>query len=109
MYDFNAYINLVSAVLGVCFSLKAVISEKGNGQVNAMYMFARSLALACASSIPVWVNAPGILAAVTAAMLVVQAADCVIGVLIKNKLRTVGPFMMAACHAVCLGWNLGWA
>lgn len=38
MYDFNAYINLVSAVLGVCFSLKAVISEKGNGQVNAMYI-----------------------------------------------------------------------
>lgn len=109
MYDFNAYINLVSAVLGVCFSLKAVISEKGNGQVNAMYMFARSPALACASAIPVWVNAPGILTAVTAAMLVVQAADCVIGVLIKNKLRTVGPFMMAACHAVCLGWNLGWS
>ena len=85
IYYINAYTTLISAALGVCFSIEAVIKEKGSSQTNALYMFARSLALTCAAVIPVCRNAPTIF-----------------GIVIKSKMRTVGPFIMAVCHAVCL-------
>ncbi len=72
-------------------------------RTNAMYMFARSLALLCISIIPVCINEPVILTVVTAAMLVVQAVDCIVGIVIKNRMRTFGPLLMAICHGVCLG------
>ena len=78
------------------------VDEKGNSQTNALYMFARSLALTCAAVIPVCRNAPTILFVATMAMLIVQIVDCIIGIVIKSKMRTVGPFIMAVCHAVCL-------
>ncbi len=102
IYYINAYTTLISAALGICFSIGAVIKEKGNSQTNALYMFARSLALTCAAVIPVCRNAPTILTVVTATMLIVQIADCIIGIVIENKMRTVGPFIMTVCHAVCL-------
>lgn len=102
IYYINAYTTLVSAALGVCFSIGAVIKEKENSRTNALYMLARSLALTCAAAIPVCRNAPTILFVVTAAMLMVQIVDCIIGIVIKSKIRTVGPFIMAVCHAVCL-------
>lgn len=102
IYYINAYTTLVSAALGVCFSIGAVIKEKGNNRTNALYMFARSFALICATVIPVCRNTPTILFVITAAMLVVQIVDCIIGIVIKSKMRTVGPFIMAVCHAVCL-------
>ena len=102
IYYINAYTTLISAALGVCFSIGAVIKEKGNSQTNALYMFARSLALTCTAVVPVCRNAPAILFVITAAMLIVQIVDCIIGIVIKSKMRTVGPFIMAVCHAVCL-------
>ena len=102
IYYINAYTTLISAALGVFFSIGAVIKEKGNSQTNALYMFARSLALTCAAAIPVCRNVPTILFIVTAVMLIVQIIDCIIGIVIKSTIRTVGPFIMAVCHAVCL-------
>ncbi len=102
IYYINAYTTLISAALGVCFSIGAIIKEKGNNRTNALYMFARSLALTCAAVIPICSNAPTILFVVTAAMLIVQIVECIIGIIIKSKMHTVGPFIMAACHAVCL-------
>lgn len=102
IYNINAYTTLISAALGVFFSIWAVIKEKGNSRTNALYMFARSLALTCASVIPVCRDASTILFIATMAMLIVQIVDCIIGIVIKSKMRTVGPFIMAVCHAVCL-------
>ncbi len=102
IYYINAYTTLISAALGVCFSIAAVIKEKENSRTNALYMFARSFALTCAAVIPVYRNTPTILFVVTVAMLIVQTVDFIIGIVIKSKTRTVGPFIMAVCHAVCL-------
>ena len=102
IYYINAYTTLISAVLGVCFSVGTIMAAKDTSRTNALYMFARSLSLACVAAIPVCRNAPDILFVVTGIMLIVQIVDCIIGIAIKNKTRTVGPFIMAACHAVCL-------
>ncbi len=102
IYYINAYTTLISAALGVCFSIEAVIKEKGNSRTNALYMFARSLALTCAAVVPVYRKAPAILFVITGIMLIIQIVDCIIGIIIKSKMRTAGPFIMAVCHAVCL-------
>lgn len=102
IYYINAYITLISDILGVCFSLGAIIAERETSRTNALYMLARSLALACAAAIPVCRNEPTILFVVTAIMLIVQIVDCIIGIIIKSKMRTAGPFIMAVCHAACL-------
>ena len=65
-------------------------------------MFARSLALTGVALIPVCTGVLSILIAVTLAMLIVQITDGIIGILIKSKMRTAGPFLMAVCHGVCL-------
>ena len=76
--------------------------RRGSDRTNALYIFARSLALTGAALIPVCTEALSILIAVTLAMLIVQITDGIIGILIKSKMRTVGPFLMAVCHGVCL-------
>lgn len=101
LYYVTAYTTLISAVLGLVFSLNTARREKGSRE-NALYLSARSLALLCISLIPIRTNTPGILTAATAAMLIVQTTDAFIGIYLKNKIRTIGPFIMAACHAICL-------
>ena len=94
VYYFTACTTLLSAVLGLCFSIGEVRREQGNSRTNALYMFARSLALTGVALIPVCTGVLSILIAVTLTML--------IGILIKSKMRTAGPFLMAVCHGVCL-------
>ena len=106
LYTITACTTLLSALLGLCFSINAVLAEKGAARTNALYLFARSLALACTALIPLCVNAPELLIVVTAAMLIVQIVDGIIGIAIKSKIRTMGPFFMAGCHGVCLGVSL---
>ena len=60
IYYINAYTTLISAVLGVCFSVGAIMAAKDTSRTNALYMFARSLSLACVAAIPVCRNAPDI-------------------------------------------------
>lgn len=99
---FSTCTTLLSAVLGLCFSIGEVRREQGNSRTNALYMFARSLALTGAALIPVCTGTLSILIAVTLTMLIVQITDGIIGILIKSKTRTAGPFFMAVCHGVCL-------
>lgn len=101
-YYVCAGITLISAVFGVGFSIGAVVKGKDIEKENALYMFARSLVLVGIALIPVCTKANQILIIVTAAMLLLQVIDGGIGIRIKSRMRTVGPFIMAICHAVCL-------
>lgn len=58
IYYMSAYTTLISAALGVCFSIRAIITEKESSWTNALYMFARSLALMCGALVPICINAP---------------------------------------------------
>lgn len=105
MYYVTAFTTLLSAALGLCFSIGAFLSNKSNkgkSLNNSMYMFARSLALFCIAVVPVCMKDPAVLIIITSAMLIVQLIDCIIGIIIKNIMRTIGPFIMSVCHAVCL-------
>lgn len=101
-YYICAGVTLISAFLGTAFSIGAVVRGKGKDRENALYMFARSLALVGIALIPVFMEVNEILILITGAMLLIQVIDGCIGIAIKSRMRTVGPFIMAAGHAICL-------
>lgn len=43
-----------------------------------------------------------VLTLISAAMGIVQIVDGFIGIAIKNRIQTFGPFMLAICHSICL-------
>lgn len=98
----TAVLTLISAAMGVLFSIAFIRKEKGNSRTNALYMFARSLALLISAIIPFFINSIQILSIVTAAMGIVQIVDGFIGIAIKNRIQTFGPFMLAVYHNICL-------
>ena len=102
-YWFTAYTTFISALLGVGFALAAVFRERGNSRANALYLLARGLALTFLAAIPLRAAAPGLLLAVTAAMMILQLADALIGISLKSRLRTFGPLFLAGCHGVGVG------
>lgn len=101
-YYICAGVTLISAVLGTVFSIGAVVKGKGKDRENALYMFARSLALVGIALVPVFMEVNEILILITGAMLLIQVIDGCIGIAIKSRMRTAGPFIMAAGHAICL-------
>ena len=67
VYYLTACITSLSAFLGLAFSIYAIKNSDNQEKTNALYMFARSMAI-----------------------------------YIKNRMRTVGPSIMAVLHAICL-------
>lgn len=101
-YHLTEIITLISAALGVGFSIGAVKKEKADKRLNSLYMLARSLALLFIAAIPLFMEAERLLLVITAAMLIVQLVDGFAGIYIKNRMRTFGPLIMAALHMICL-------
>ena len=101
-YYITAVLTLISAAMGVLFSIAFIRNETGNSRINALYMFARSLALLISAIVPFFINSIQILSIITAAMGIVQIVDGFIGIAIKNHIQTFGPFMLAVCHSICL-------
>lgn len=101
-YYLYAGITLLSAFLGTGFSVGLILRSKGKDRENALYLFARSLALTGTAVVPICIRGNQTLMMITAAMLLVQIIDGMIGVMIKSRMRTIGPFMMAFCHLICL-------
>ena len=96
-YYITAVLTLISATMGVLFSVAFIRKEKGSSRTNALYMFARSFALLISAIIPFFINSIQILS-----MTIVQIVDGFIGIAIKNRIQTFGPFMLAVCHSICL-------
>lgn len=101
-YYLIASITLLSAVLGLLFSIQAVRASEKINRLNALYMLARSTAIVLMAVIPLCVKTSGFLIVITGAMLIIQIIDGIAGIYIKNRMRTIGPFIMAFLHAVCL-------
>ena len=89
----TAAITLLSALLGLAYSLWAVAHGPATAKTAALYTFARSLALAASV---------GFLAAVTGALLLVQAVDGCVGLWGTSRPRAAGPFLMALLHGAGL-------
>jgi hypothetical protein len=96
----------LSAGISLGFSLAAARSAQGPARALALYASVRSLALFAASLASFVVGGTGWLEAIAASMIMVQAGDALVGVSIKNRMKTIGPFITAAVNAAALWWFL---
>jgi hypothetical protein len=84
------------------YSLLALPSSEGAAQVNAMYAFSRSLALAVVASVVLCTHSSLWLRAIALAMILVQAGDAVIGSRIRDRLKTLAPGLTAVANLIAL-------
>ncbi|AAT88825.1 hypothetical protein ATY41_12160 [Leifsonia xyli subsp. xyli] len=71
-----------------------------------MYAFARSLALVVVAVIALFTGAVPFVVAIAIAMIIVQGVDAVIGVVIRDRTKTIGPAVTAVANLVALVWLL---
>lgn len=98
----TAAITLLSALLGLAYSLWAVARGPATAKTAVLYTFARSLALVALAAGAFFAGSVGFLAAVTGATLLVQAVDGCVGLWGKSLPRAAGPFLMALLHGAGL-------
>lgn len=101
-YYICAFVTLISAVLGDVFSVRTILNVKEIDREIVLYMFARCITLTFIAVTPILKEDVNLLVIITMGMFIVQVIDGFIGVSIKNRLRTLGPFVMAICHIMCL-------
>ncbi len=101
-----AAITSVSACVSLGFSIAAVRSAKGEARTLAQYAFARSVTLALFAIASFAVLSVSWLEAAACCMIIVQTLDAVIGVAIKNMMKTFGPAFTAVFNLAGLIWLL---
>lgn len=101
-----AAITLISALVSLGFSIVALRAGAPETRSGSMYAFARSLALAIVAVVALFAGSIDFVAAVALAMIIVQAADAVIGGVLRDRVKTVGPAVTAVLNLAALVWLL---
>jgi hypothetical protein len=102
-----ATVTSISAIVGLGFSIAAVLKADGEAKTIALYGCARSIALALVSPVPLFTGSTAWLLAVACSMTVVQACDAAIGVRIGDRMKTLGPAAIALLNLAATIWLLG--
>jgi len=93
-YLLGALMTAANALTSLGFSL-AALSSAGEAQVNAGYAVSRSLALAVAALGLVRFRSRPTLLALALILSLMQLSDAVIGLLIHDPVKTLGPLLLA--------------
>jgi hypothetical protein len=99
-------VTAISALVSLGYAVAGLREAAPATRTAAMYALARSLALAAVAVVAPFTGAVAFVAAVAVAMVVVQAADAVIGTVIRDPLKTFGPAAIAAVNLGALIWLL---
>lgn len=106
-YWICAVFTVISSCVSLGYSSAAVAgvarNERG-ARSHAEYAFSRSVALTAISVVTLFGERHDWLVATAVAMIVVQAADAVIGSRIPDRLKTLGPAMTAVVNLALLIW-----
>jgi hypothetical protein len=103
-FIFCALITAVSAVISLGFSIAATFNTANEVRNMALYACARSAALVLASAVPFFTGSSSWLQAIACCMIIVQACDAGIGVVIKDRMKTFGPAGTAFLNLAALIW-----
>jgi len=71
-----------------------------------MYTIARSLSLVIICLVPIFNHSASWLIAAALSMIIVQAADTIIGIKIKDTMKAIGPGIVCLLNLVVLLWYL---
>ena len=99
-----AVVTAVSAFVSLAFSIAALSGASRETRTPSLYAAARSVALALVSLVPFLLHSRGWLEGVAAGMIVVQACDAGIGVVIGEPVKTWGPAATAVLNLAVLVW-----
>jgi hypothetical protein len=99
-----AVISAISALVSLGFSIAAERTATGATHTMALYACARSLALFVASIVPFVSGSVGWLLAVAWSMIMVQGLDAVVGMTIKDNVKTFGPAATALLNLAAVIW-----
>lgn len=99
MYYFIVIFTSISSIVSLYYAIEAFIKTR---QINAQYAFARSLAIALLSVATLCFVNQLILFVMTLLMALVQLIDGIMGITIKDKLKTFGPFSLAIIGFILL-------
>lgn len=97
-----AAVTAISAFVSLGYSFVAVRDSAGAESAAARYAFSRSLALAVAAAAVPITASPSWLRAVALVMILVQAGDAIVGAMLRDRLKTLGPAFTAAANLVAL-------
>lgn len=103
-YWICAVFTLVSAIVSLAYSTVAVRAADRSVRPEARYAFVRSLALTVVALLVLLGERHDWLVAAATAMVVVQAGDALVGVGIRDHLKTVGPAVTAGVNLALLIW-----
>ena len=101
-YYLTVFVTLASTLLGMAFAIHAAVKGRHTERYNALYLLTRSAAFVLLAIVPLFWHSESLLIAVTSAMLLVQLIDGIIGIRLKSRMRTAGPFLLTVLHAACL-------
>lgn len=99
-----AAITVVSGLVSLGFAIASVRAASAGDELASRYALSRSIALAVASGIALFAGSPGFVGAAAIAMTLVQAADAIIGGLAHDRMKTIGPAVLAALNLAALLW-----
>ncbi|MCA1840611.1 MAG: hypothetical protein ABR507_04430 [Actinomycetota bacterium] len=99
-----AAVTAVSAFVSLGYSLASLIGSDTSASASPMYAAARSIALATAATVALFASSNAYLEAIALTMVIVQAADSVVGAIIHDRLKTIGPGLTSVANAVALVW-----
>lgn len=99
-----AAMTAISAFISLGFSVAAIPGTVGQTRTLAFYTCSRSIAFAGLSLVQFANASVSWLEAVAAGMIVVQAGDAMIGVTIRNGIKTFGPAATAIANLAALIW-----
>jgi hypothetical protein len=99
-------VTALSALVGLGYSIAGLRGADTAARTGSLYAFARSLALATVAIIAPLTGAAPFVIAIAVAMVVVQAADAVIGAILHDRLKTFGPAATAIVNLGALIWLL---
>jgi hypothetical protein len=99
-----ATVTAVSAFVSLGFSIASVPRANGQLRTLALYACARSIAFAIISAVPLATGWSLWLEAVAVGMIILQALDACVGIVIRDPMKTLGPAAIAVANLAALVW-----
>lgn len=104
IYYACAVVTAASAFTSLGFSIGAYRNAANSAHNSDMYALSRSSALALVSLLPLTYHSVDVLSAIAIVMIAVQAFDAIIGIKLKDSLKTYGPAMTSLLNLGALVW-----
>lgn len=101
-----AFITAISALVSLGFSVASVLKSSGETRTSGLYTCARSFAFVVISIVPFVTGSRTWLSAVATGIILLQAADALVGITIRDTIKTFGPAGTAIANLAALVWLL---